>query len=112
MELSFSSNRLKKQLTIERELKKCFTAFYRPLMKRMFELSAVESLSLISPDPPQRRHLLKGNYVDCFGVVVTGNVRIVIQPVPPGLPYLTNGNIDYTKIRRIKILCVEDYHGD
>ena len=55
MELSFSTNKLKKQLTKERELKKCFTAIYKPLMRRMVELSTVESLIDISTNPPQRR---------------------------------------------------------
>ena len=112
MELSFASKKLEKQLTEERELKKCFTAFYKPLKRRMFELATVESLLDISPEAPQHRHLLKGKDAGCFGIDITGNFRIVIQPVPPELPRLPDGNIDYQKIKHVKIVFVGDYHGD
>lgn len=112
MKLSFATNRLQKQLTEERELKKCFTAFYKPLQRRMFELASVDSLFYISPEPPPRRHLLKGKYLGCFGIDVTGNFRIVIQPVPAELPQLSDGSIDYKGITHVKIVFVGDYHGE
>ena len=83
---------------------------YNKLRLRMNELDALESLADISALPPQRRHMLTGNYSGCFAVDVSKNQRIIFEPFPKSIPYDQNGSIIYEAIRAITILDVRDYH--
>ena len=110
MELYFSSKSLEKDLTQERHMKRQYGNIYCKLRLRMNELDAVDSLAEISPKPPPRRHLLGGDLRGCFAVDVSANWRIIFEPFPKSIPYLTNGMIDYKAIKAIKVLDVRDYH--
>jgi proteic killer suppression protein len=77
----------------------------------MNELDAVDSLAEISVSPPQRKHLLTGDFSGCFAVDVSKNQRIIFEPFPKSIPYQKDGSINYEAIRSIKILAVRDYHA-
>lgn len=76
----------------------------------LFEIWSSDSLADLSRVPGARPHPLKGERSGQFAVDVTRSVRIVFEPDHDPLPSLPDGGIDRSKITRIRILFVGDYH--
>ena len=104
MEIHYSSNRDKKIFQSERLIIREYSKLARNVMNRLSELRVAECLADIPNTPPPRRHKLTNNYERCWGIDVSKNHRIVIEP------YGEFDVNDLTTIREIKILKVEDYH--
>ena len=77
MKIHYRSRKLEKILTNERLIKRYYTSFHENLKNRLFELSAVSNLSLISHNPPPRKHKLTGEYDGYWSVDVSKNYRIL-----------------------------------
>lgn len=77
MEIDFRSKKLEKILSDDRLMKKHFSNIYSGLKNRMTELQAVRNLSLISHNPPPRKHKLSGNYEGYWSVDVSKNYRLL-----------------------------------
>ncbi len=104
MEIYYSSRKLEKILTNNRQIKKEYGLFYSNLINRLSELVAANNLSEIPTIPPPRRHKLSGDKKDCWGIDCNRNHRIVIEP-------FGEYNIEDLKtITAIKIINIEDYH--
>ncbi|WP_079710201.1 type II toxin-antitoxin system RelE/ParE family toxin [Paraliobacillus ryukyuensis] len=104
MQVSYATKKLEKILTNERMIKKHYTELHKKLSNRISEIRAANNLDEIPHVPPPRRHKLKGDYNDCWGVDVSKNFRIVLKPI---------GDWDETDLRtinKIVILSIEDYH--
>ncbi|MDA8407518.1 MAG: type II toxin-antitoxin system RelE/ParE family toxin [Deltaproteobacteria bacterium] len=80
-------------------------------MRRDF-LEAAENLGQVPALRPHHRHELTGNRKGLFAVDLTGNYRLVFAPNHDPLPKRDDGGLDLEHITAIKILAVEDYHGD
>lgn len=104
MNVHYSTNKMKRILTNPRLMKKHYTKIYDKLGIRLSELRVAESLADISTDPPPRRHKLKGLLKDCWGVNVSRNFRIIVQPHGEYNEY------DINTIKEIIIKDIEDYH--
>ncbi|SFM28520.1 proteic killer suppression protein [Gracilibacillus orientalis] len=104
MNILYSSRKLEKILNNPRLIKKQYNKLYDKLSIRLSELRAANSLEDISCDPPPRRHKLKGTFSDCWGINVSKNYRIIIQPHGE---YNEN---DLKTINEILIKDIEDYH--
>ena len=72
---------------------------------------AAESLAMVSVLPPARLHQLDGQKKGQFAVDVLHPYRLILEPWHEELPLLEDGGIDKSKITRVRILAVEDYHG-
>lgn len=69
-------------------------------MFRLSELEFADNLEEISPNPPPRRHKLKG--MECvWGLDLSRNYRLLVQ---------SDGENDPSKVKEITIISVEDYH--
>lgn len=79
-----------------------------PLQKRLVQLRAAPSLADVCLGNP---HPLAGNRAGQFGIVLTGNVRLVFEPAddPPSLS--DEGTLIITAVKVIRALEVVDYHG-
>jgi len=102
--IEYATRRLEKILSEERLIVREYGKNARNVMIRMSELSAATSLADIPIVPPPRRHKLSGIYNDCWGVDISKNYRIVIQPV---------GAFDINELESItsvRIVAIEDYH--
>jgi len=77
MKIYYRNKKLEKILTNDRQMKKHYTSFYDNLRNRLFELKAVSNLSLISHNPPPRRHKLSGDYEGFWSIAVSRNFRIL-----------------------------------
>ncbi len=104
MEVEYASSRMEKDLTNRRRIARQYGCIQMKLENRLSELWAAGCLADITHEPPPRRHKLTGNRADCWGVDVSKNWRIVLQPVGEFNPD------DSTTITKVKIVSIEDYH--
>ena len=104
MVIYFSSNKQQRILVDERLVRKHYGKLADKLMFRLAELEAALSLEDIPPVPPPRRHKLNGNKSNQWGIDVSKNYRIVLEPCGQW------ENDDLSTVREVKILDVEDYH--
>jgi proteic killer suppression protein len=65
-------------------------------------------LEQVPHKPPFRRHKLKGKYDGCFAVDIIGGYRLVFKPIIDIV--LNNDEINLSKVDKILILEVIDYH--
>ena len=104
MVIYYATKKLEKILTDIRLLKKHYSNDFTRICNRLSELKAANNLSEIPEVPPPRRHKLKGNYQDCWGIDYSKNDRFIIQPTGE---YDIN---NLSTIEEITILDLEDYH--
>jgi proteic killer suppression protein len=60
---------------------------------------------------PGRCHELRGGRAGTFAVSLDGPYRLILEPAHNPLPIKDDGGIDWSGIKRIRILEIEDYHG-
>lgn len=104
MIIYYSSSRMEKILTNPRLIKKHYSKICDKLMIRISELRVAETLADISPKPPPRRHKLSGQFKDCWGIDVSKNYRIIVQPKGE---YIEN---ELNTIKEVIIKDIGDYH--
>ena len=103
MIINFNTNKLAKILTNDRLIKKYYAPFYSNLISRLTELRAVRNLSLISHNPPPRKHKLTGKYEGCWSIDLSRNYRLIFT-VPD------ESKLDENDINEILILDIVDTH--
>ena len=104
MVIYFSSGKQQRILGDERLLRKHYGKLADKIMIRLAELEAASSLEDIPSVPPPRRHKLAGNKSDQWGIDVSKNYRIVLEP------YGQWEKDNLSTVREVRILDVEDYH--
>lgn len=104
MVIHFSSKKQQRILCDERMLKKHYGRLADKLILRMAELEAAVSLEEIPSVPPPRRHKLEGNKSNQWGIDVSKNYRIVLEP------YGQWKSENLSTVQEVKILDIEDYH--
>ena len=80
MEIDYSSNKLKKILEDELLIKKYYTNICTQLKNRLTELRTADCLKDIPETPPPRRHKLTGNKNEKWGISVSKNQRLILEP--------------------------------
>lgn len=113
MKIYYRTRKLANIMSVEREIFKAYgEARGKAIMRRMAVLNAADCLADVPTEPPTRRHELRLNRKGQFAVDVTGNYRLTFEPINDPLPSLKDGGIDLRAITEIRILRVEDYHGN
>ena len=110
MELSFSSNRLKKQLTNPKEMAKAFGTIARKVDQRIEDFKAASTLEDMAKIPGARCHELKGVRNGELAVDLSANFRLIFKPNHNPIPTKDDGGLNWREVTAIKILEVEDYH--
>ena len=82
----------------------------KKIRQRLAELAAAETVAGLMKLPEARCHLLKGNRADQFAVDTKGGKRLVFEPAHDPVQRTNDGGIDLTRITKIRILEVVDYH--
>jgi proteic killer suppression protein len=110
MEIAFSSAKLRKQCVHAKQMKKTFGEIAGPLQRRLTELEAADTLA----DLPSHAkcHPLVGKRAGRYSLKLTGNVRLIVEPNHHPLPTTNDGGVDLTKITKIRVVEVVDYHGE
>ena len=60
---------------------------------------------------PGHCHELSGDYDGQHAIEVSGNFRLIFCPDHDDMPIKPDGGLDWSKVTRIMILEVRDYHG-
>lgn len=107
MELSFKG-KLGRQLANPEAMQKAFGKDRaRSLRLRIVVLRNAVSLADVPSEPPDRCHELSGDRAGQFSVRLTANWRLVFEPDP-----IVSGVVKKEEVTKIRLLAVEDYHGD
>lgn len=79
----------------------------KKLKSRLADLSAAASVSGLVAGHP---HPLRGDRLGQFAVSLAGGARLVFEPANEPRPLLADGTIDWTRITRIRVVFIGDYH--
>lgn len=104
MKIHYSSRKLEKILTNERLIFRHYGRMAQKVMNRLSEIRAATSLNDIPSVPPPRRHKLQGEYKNEWGIDVSKNYRVVLEPY--GVFDINN----IETITEILIIRIENYH--
>lgn len=113
MEIVYGSRKLERAGNLEREGVRMWGAENaRKVRRRLAELAAADSLAVVATLPSARLHPLKGNRQGQFAVDVRHPFRLIFEPNHDPIPLKGDGGVDLERVTRIRVLAVEDYHGD
>jgi plasmid maintenance system killer protein len=112
LDIYFKNRRLANACNSSKECQRTFGAERsKKIQQRLVELKAADSLADVKKIPQARCHPLKGDREGQFSVTVSGNYRIIFMPYRT-LPKKDEGGINYELITEIRVIGIEDYHGD
>ena len=98
MDLEFSSKRLDKaSLEFSESIRIFGVQIGRKYIQRLIVLRAIEKFSQLYGIRALNLHPLKGNRAGQYSITLTGNYRLIIEKV---------------REDKVRIMDVEDYHGD
>jgi proteic killer suppression protein len=81
----------------------------RLIRQRLDELRAAPNLEEMS-NLPGRCHELGGTRKGQMAVNLDGGFRLILEPADEPIPLKPDGGIDRSKVRKVRILEVTDYH--
>lgn len=111
MKIYFKTTKLQKICSLEREMvKELGNKRAAKLKQRLMELSAADTLSVISHLPPPRCHELTGKEAGIFSVDLEHPYRLLFIPADDPIPLRADGGIDRKQVREIEILEIRDTH--
>jgi len=110
MDIRFATSKLAKLCNSEKKLR----GVYGPRMagviqQRLVDLDAAETLESMR-DVPGRCHQLTGNLDGLFAVDLVHPDRLVFAPDHDPVPQLSSGGIDWSKVTKIEVAGIGDYH--
>jgi proteic killer suppression protein len=112
IEFVWSSRRLEKTCADDLGGRRAWGADNWQLLKRrLASLAAARTLEDMD-GLPGRCHQLHGDRPGTFAMTLWGGYRLVFEPDHDPVPRVTDGGIDRSKVTRILIKEVVNYHGD
>jgi plasmid maintenance system killer protein len=111
IEVSWSSRQLEKACSDDRRGSKHWGADnWKLLKRRLMAMLGAPTLSDLQR-VPGNCHQLHADRSGEFAVSLWGQFRLIFVPDHDPIPTLDDGGIDWTKVTRIEIREVVDYHG-
>lgn len=110
MKINFKSNKLKKQLTVAKEMQKTFGQMAKKVNQRMKELKAADNLAVMRTITAAKCHELHQDRKGQLAVIVSGNYRLIFKPDHDPVPSKDDGGMDWIAITIIEVIEIEDYH--
>ena len=108
MEITFGSRKLQKLCEQQAEAnKKLGTACARKLRSRLADLDAANSVQDLVAGRP---HPLQGKRAGQFALDLQGAKRLVFDSANDPVPRKEDGSINWSKVTRIRIVFLGDYH--
>ncbi len=114
MVITFSNNKLRKQLSEAKAMAKAHGPRRVERIKRiMTQLLAAPDLGVFAPpySPPNRCHELKGDKKGVLSVDLDHPYRLLFKPGNNPIPKRPEGGLDWNQVTAIEILGIEDTHG-
>jgi plasmid maintenance system killer protein len=111
MVVSFSSIRLQKLCNSEKEMRAKFgVRMADKLAQRLSELRAVDILDDLSRLPSARCHELSHDRAGQLAVDLIHPKRLIFEPDHNPIPTKPDGGLNWTKVTRVTVLEIVDYH--
>lgn len=110
MHIEFASNKLKRQMGSAAAMQKAYGDRAKRLMMRLGVLKNAACLADVPTDPPPRCHPLKGDFQGCYAVDVSGNWRLIFEPIVAPNSEAESTELNTSEVTAIRILDVVDYH--
>jgi proteic killer suppression protein len=110
LKITFKNNKLEKQLTIPKEMKKTFGTMAKKINQRMKEIEASENLAVLMRIPAANCHELTGDRRREFAVNISVNFRLIFTPDHFPLPVKEDQSVDAIRVIAVRIAGTEDYH--
>jgi toxin HigB-1 len=108
MEITFADKKLKKMCEQQAVAQKQLgLPCARKLQSRLADLQAASNVRELIAGRP---HPLKGDRDGQFALDLQGGKRLVFEPADDPIPFGEDGEIDWTKVFKICIVFVGDYH--
>ena len=112
MKISFQTRKLEKAANSESVGNRQWGVRAGKIRQRLVELSAANTLADMSTLPPPRCHQLTENLDEQFAVDISRNERLVFEVADDPIPRKPDGGIDLERVTKIRVLRIEDYHGN
>lgn len=110
MEISFATSKLARLCNSEKRLRAAYgPRMARVIQRRLVDLAAAEMLASMR-DLPGRCHQLTGNLDGLFAVDLVHPDRLVFAPDHDPAPQLSGGGVDWSKVTKIEVAGIGDYH--
>ncbi len=110
MDIEFASSKLQKVLGDEKKLQQNYGDRAKPIKLRLVLLIQAECLADVPHTPPPRRHMLSEDRKGQFAVDLKHPWRLVFEPANDPLPLMDDGSIDLTRVTKLRIIEITDYH--
>lgn len=110
MEISFATSKLAKLCNSEKKLRGCHgPRMAAVIQQRLMDLDAAETLESMR-NIPGRCHQLAENLNGLFAVDLVHPDRLVFAPDHDPVPRLSGGGVDWSKVTKIEVAGIGDYH--
>lgn len=90
---------------------KSYGQMAKKINQRMEELKAADDLFIMKHFPAARCHELVGNRKGQLAVDISGNYRMIFEPVDDPPPMNEDGSLDWKEVISIRVIEIEDYHS-
>jgi plasmid maintenance system killer protein len=110
VDITYVSNKLKKQLADPKEVARRYGQLARKINQRHEELKSADNLSILRLFPAAGCHELTGDKKGCLAVNVSGNYRLIFKPNHDPLPCKEDGGLNWEKVTAVTIVEIDDYH--
>lgn len=112
IEIAWANRKLEKSCSDDcRGAKDFGTEQWKVLSRRLVSLRAAPTLADMR-GVPGNCHGLSTNRAGEFAMGLRGPFRLIFEPDHDPLPTLDDGGIDTTRVTKIRIKEVDDYHGN
>jgi proteic killer suppression protein len=110
MEISYKTNRLKKQLSNASEIKKAFGVNANRVSARLDDIRAAPNLQVLKQLPAANCHQLQGRKNNEWAVDISKNHRMIFEIAHDPIPMDENNAINTLLVTEICIKETADYH--
>ena len=108
MEIEFDTPALRKLCENEREAKHQLGA---PCAKKLHNrLAEIQAASVVTHLPAGNPHALDRERTGQFAVSLEGLIRLTFEPANSPIPRTTDDKIDWSKVNKVNIVYIGNYH--
>lgn len=110
MNIAYSTNRLRKQLSSASEIKKAFGVNAKRVSQRMADITAAPNLAILQQIPAANCHPLTGDRKGEWAVDISANHRLIFEIDHDPMPQNDDGSVNTILVTDIRIIESTDYH--
>jgi plasmid maintenance system killer protein len=110
MNIEYSTNRLRKQLSNASEIKKTFGVNAKRVSQRMADMKAVPNLAVLQQIHAANCHPLTGDRTGEWAVNISANHRLIFEIAHDPIPINDDGSVNTVLVTGIRIIETTDYH--